>query len=317
MVNELRNIIIFDYAANKRPIDEEFYTKIAELLKKHYGIEEYVKEVEFEPIDVPNTPSAYNTIKKTITVDMENMDAYLDEICSLLPAEFNTAEKETFRYLEAARLVFHELTHAIQNRDIDAEKIEKIPAGRRQIVAGVDPLFNGNLIYSVDKNGDDNAYTGIHKWNDYRDKRFGYNLVQERDAEIHSYTIAHKLVKGFDRVYPHLQKYMIVNIHKSSTMGYDVTENGSVRSPLHKYAKVLRKNNMIDPDYCTWFDEDIDEALGKSCITIPSLAERFKHGLPISRDEYIKVKAIQHKNAHEGYIISMYCPRVEQEVHSL
>ena len=42
---------------------------------------------------------------------MENMDAYLDEICSLLPAEFNTAEKETFRY--SIRLHHSHINHSL------------------------------------------------------------------------------------------------------------------------------------------------------------------------------------------------------------
>ena len=317
MVNELRNIIIFDYATNKRPIDEAFYKRILELLTKHYGVEEYAKEIEFETIDVPNTPSAYNTIKKTITIDVKNMEAYLNEICSLLSAEFNDAERETFRYIEAARLLLHEITHAIQNKDIDAERIEEIPEGRRQIMAGIDPLFNGNLIYSVQMNGDDYTYEGIKRWRDYRDKRFGYNLVHERDAEIQSYTILHRMIKGLDNVYPHLQKYMTVNIHKSSTMGYDVTDDGVVRSPLQKYAKVLKRNKMIDPDYCSWYYEDADEALRETCKNLPRLADRFRQGMPISKDEYVRIKAIHHKNVHEGYVLSQYCPREEQEVHSL
>lgn len=317
MVKELRNIIIFDYATNKRPIDEEFYKRVLEVLTKHYGVEEYAKEVEFESIDVPNTPSAYNTIKKTITIDNDNMEAYLNEICGLLSVEFNEAEKETFRYIEAARLMLHEVTHAIQNKDIDAERIEEIPEGRRQIIAGIDPLFNGNLIYSVEMNGDDYTYEGIKRWRDYRDKRFGYNIVHERDAEINSYTIAHRMIKGLDNLYPHLQKYMIANIHKAATMGYDVTQNGEVRSPLHKYAKVLRNNRLIDPDYSEWYDEDANEELRKTRTMFPSLVERFRQGMPISKDEYVRAKAIHHKNAHNGYIISIYCPVVEQEVHSL
>ena len=317
MVNELRNIIIFDYANNKRPIDKEFYRRIAEVVKKHYQIEKYVTDIDFEPIDVENTSSAYNTIKKTITIDQESMNAYLDEICSLLPNEFNQAERESFKYFEAARVILHELTHAVQSRDIDAERIEEIPEGRRQIMAGVDPLFNGNLIYSVGMNGDEYTYAGIKKWRDYRDKRFGYNLVHERDAEIQSYSIMHRIIKGLDKVYPHLEKYMTVNIHKSSTMGYDVTDDGVVRSPLHKYAKVLRRNKMIDPDYCSWYDEDVEEALRRVCQHIPKLSDRFRHGMPISKDEYVRIKAIHHKNVHEGYVLSQYCPREEQEGHSL
>lgn len=317
MVNELRNIIIFDYATNRRQIDEEFYRRIAEVVKKHYEIEKYVKDIEFEPIDLENTSSAYNTIKSTITIDLESMNSYLDEISSLLPNEFSETERDLFRYLEAARVIIHELTHAVQNRDTDAERIEDIPGERRKIMTGVDPIFNGNLLYSVQMNGDNYAYTGIQKWKEYRDKRFGYNILNERDAEIQSYSLIYAILKELDNICPHIQKYMKVNVYKSTIMGYSLTENGLVKSPLYKYASELIKKEMIDPSYVSWYNEDAEETLRNVCKAIPKLLDRLKFGMPISRDEYIKIKVTHHRSIQEGYIISQYCPREEQDDYSL
>ncbi|MBR2704336.1 MAG: hypothetical protein IKE91_02595 [Clostridia bacterium] len=307
MVNELRNIIIFDYATNKRPIDEDFYRRIVDVFSKHHGLEKYVTDIEFESIPDKKSCSAYNTFRHTISVDSDVMNSYLDEICGLLPSEFTSVEKGTFKYIEAARVILHELTHAVQNKDSDADRIDEIPE-KRQILAGVNPLFNANILYSVQMNGDDKAYDGLIRWKTYRDKRFGYNVVHERDAEIQSYTVAHSLIKGFDDLFPHLQKYMAINKHKAAAMGYDITDAGEVRSPLHKYAKALRKYEMIDPEYVEWFSENLDESFDTASKALPKFSDRLKHGLPISAEEYLRMKKLNHKSAHEGYIISYYAP---------
>lgn len=313
MVEELRNIIIFDYATNKRPIDSEFYKRIIEVFSRHHELEKYVTDIEFESIDDGRSCASYNTFKHTISIDENTMDAYLNEIYGLLPREFSDVERETFKYIEAARVVLHELTHAVQHKDSDAERIEEIPE-KRQILAGVNPLFNANIVYSVEKNGDEKAYDGLLRWKSYRDRRFGYNIVHERDAEIQSYSIAHSMIKGMDDLFPHLQKYMAINKHKAAAMGYDITDNGVVRSPLHKYAKALRKYEMIDPEYVEWFSEDLDKAFDCASKALPKFSDRLKHGLPISTDEFLRMKKLNHRSAHEGYIISYYAPKEELEM---
>ncbi len=307
MVEELRNIIIFDYAANKRPIDREFYQRIVHVFSKDYGLEKYVTNIEFEPIIEKRSCSSYNTFRHTVSLDEEVMNAYLNEVCELLPSEFSDVERETFKYIEAARVMLHELTHAVQDKDSDEDRIEHIPA-KRQILAGVNPVFNANILYSVQMNGEDKAYDGLVRWKTYRDRRYGYNIVHERDAEIQSYSIANSMIKGSNDSYPHLQKYMAINMHKSAAMGYDIANTGAVRSPLHKYARLLRKCKMIDPDYTKWFSDDFDTAIDTTTREIPKFSDRLRNGLPISAEEYLRMKKIIHRGENEGYIISYYAP---------
>ena len=177
MIEELKQLIIFEYAAKKKAIDRNFYRRIVEIVSKKYELKDYVRDIKFEPIEQKNSNAAYNNHEKTITIDTAQMDEFLTEVVTYLPdGIFNGAEIEVFRYLEAARILLHELTHAIQNKDSDYERIHEIPGDRRKIMAGVDPFFTGNLIYSIQRNEEESAYHRLKRWTAYQGKTYDFSL---------------------------------------------------------------------------------------------------------------------------------------------
>lgn len=305
MIDKLKSIVVFDYATKKRPIDEDFYKKIVAVCSKHYKIEEYVKKIKFESIDKENATAMYG--KNLIKFDMDKMEKQLECMRSILPSDFYIAEKEAFSYLEAARIVFHEIMHAVQIKDLDERRIEDVPDGRRAITE-VNPYFFGNIKYSMKRNGEEKAREELKKWNKLVGRKYGYDIVRERDAEIQSYSLIYTMLEGLDNVFSHTRKYMYANLQQAATMGYCTNENGNVISPLYDYAKVLTKNDMLDAKNLSWYDEDEKEALRKTCLAIPKLSDRLKLGMPISQEEYLGLKRAYNKYLRERYIVCSYGP---------
>ena len=313
MIEELRQLIIFEYAAKKKAIDENFYRRIVEIVSKKYELKDYVRDIKFEPIEQKNSNAAYNNHEKTITIDTAQMDEFLTEVVTYLPAGiFNSAEIEVFRYLEAARILLHEMTHAIQNKDSDYERIHEIPGDRRKIMAGVNPFFTGNLIYSIQRNEEESAYHRLKKWTDYQGKKYGYDVVHERDAEIQSFSMAYSMLTGLENVFPNLRKYMKANFNQAITMGYDIVD-GKIVSPIYRYARVLTKNDMISSDHISWYHADEEETLRRSCSEYPSASDRLKMGMPVTAEEYYKVLTAHDRYKREGFIVCSYIPRLEQD----
>lgn len=313
MIEELKQLIIFDYAAKKKAIDENFYRRIIEIVSKKYELKDYVRDIKFEPIELKNSPSAYNNHYKTIIIDTAQMNGNIAEVLDYLPeGVFNNAEIDTFQYLEAARIILHELTHAIQNKDSDFRRIHEVPGDRRKIMAGVDPFFTGNLIYSIQKHEEESAHRRLIKWTDYQGKTYGYDVVHERDAEIQSFSMAYSMLTGLENVFPNLRKYMKANLNQAVAMGYELAD-GKVISPIYKYARVLTKNDMISSDYISWYHPNAEETLRKTCSKYPSASDRLKMGMPVTAEEYYKVLAVYDKYRKEGFIVCSYVPRIEQD----
>ena len=46
MLDKLRDLIMNDYVANHKQIDDEFFSKITSVLSKHYGLEDVILNVK-------------------------------------------------------------------------------------------------------------------------------------------------------------------------------------------------------------------------------------------------------------------------------
>ena len=306
MIEELRKFILFDYAAKKKNIDENFYNGIANIYSKYYGLGQYFNGMEYKSVEIGNAPAAYNNETNRIRIDMPNMVGLLKQACRHIPRNFNTTENEVFAYFFVARLMLHELTHATQMMDRRAEIFEMVPEGKRRILTQVDPGAAENYIYSCFANGTQKGDSRLSSWYKYVEKKFGYNLMLERDAEIQAHSIMYSMLKSYENRFPHLKEYIEANVYIATVMGYDASENGEIESPLYKYAKALRVNNMIPSGNVPWYNENMELSLKNACTQIPKTTERFRMGFPVTKDEFIRMKAKLAEFNQKGYLIQVY-----------
>ena len=306
MIDKLRKIIIDDYIKNKKTIDKMFYKRITDVYIEQFDLKKYVRGIKFKSLKKDGELAAYNGFTNKIIVDIDAIKRGAEELLPCLPREFSEEEKEAFIYFLHATTIFHELVHAIQEKDLGEKNIENVPEGRRRLYVCVDPTSYGNRKYSREKHGTKNALRTLFRWNKFRNKVFGCDVLSERDAEMQSYSVAQTILKGLEDEYPNLKRYMFVKVQAASIMGYDYNSRKEVESPLHSYARVLIKNDLIDPDNIAWSCENIQESTKKACELQPSLSERLKAGLPITREEHKRALGTFLRYFDEGYITHIY-----------
>lgn len=312
MIEKLRKFILEEYAFKQRQIDDNFYHGIAEIIRKEKGLVGVLRNIQFitnENESKDGAPGQYHCFSKTITINKPKVEREILDVEKVLSRRITLIEKPIFKYLYAAHVIVHEMMHVCQESELRR-------IGRRDekgIVSKLDVRCMENEAYMYLNLGRAEAIKRIKKWQEFLKKQYQFDVLNERDAEIKSFSLIYTLLKKYQTLYPNLVEYERAELYESIAMGYREA-NGNVVSPAYQYAHILLSNKMIPEKNAKWYDRDMKKSLENVRKMYSSTSDRLKHGLPVSAEEYKTFCDERLKMGKMGYIVHSYGKLENQDV---
>ncbi len=272
--------LIYNYSINDKLVDEEYIEKFIDVVINSKLLDKYVCDLQILSSENDKLPegcvSAYNLTDKTIYVDFNKINKYLQE-ADRYQALFNEDEQTFYKNSIFSQAILHELEHANQYKIMDNEE---------SLEAKILNLSKHNLkdseINELEKNGysikDITIYI-IKRQMVY--SKFYLKSPLERLAEIKSYQEMIILLSNIKKIVPNLLDFEQATKIEALLQGFDY-EDGKVISPTAFYLKKMGEEQALKK--FDWYDEDYYKALEKS-ETNYSLEDRLKYGLMIDESE--------------------------------
>lgn len=117
--------LIYNYSINDKLIDEEYIEKFIDVVINSKLLDKYVCDLQILSSENDKLPevcvSAYNLTDKTIYVDFNNINKYLQE-ADRYQALFNEDEQTFYKNSIFSQTILHELEHANQYKIMDNEE---------------------------------------------------------------------------------------------------------------------------------------------------------------------------------------------------
>lgn len=240
--------IIYDKSFNNKIIDINDIDKILELLINEKQLNNYILNIDVQPIRSNNLAS-YSNYSKKITIYSNTIELMLKNIESNI-LNISNFEKTLYKNLSLVQVILHEIEHANQ------EKISYIENTLEAFII--------RMAYTVD--------------NSYFESLYEYS-PQERLAEIKSYREVISLTSYIKNKLDKLPLILEMDKLQRFLRGYHYSQ-GKVISPLITFFKQGKKEFVLQS--FDWYRKDSLDMV----YTQYNLEERFNYGLPISLDEY-------------------------------
>lgn len=240
--------IIYDKSINSKIIDINDIDKILELLIDEKQLNNYILNMEVQPIR-SNTLASYSSYSKKITIYSRTIELMLKNIESNI-LNINNFEKILYKNLLLIQVILHEIEHANQ---------EKISYTENTLEA-----FIIRMAYTIDDS--------------YFETLYEYSPL-ERLAEIKSYKEVIFLISYLKNKLVKLPVIIEMDKLQRFLRGYHYTQ-GKISSPLITFFKQGNKELVLET--FDWYNKN---SLHMVC-TQYNLDERFNYGLPITLDEY-------------------------------
>ena len=243
--------IIYDKSVNDRILDLEDIEKILEILVIDNDLNDYILNLNFQPIGSNNLAS-YSSKKRNITVYIKTINEMIKNIEENI-LNVSNLEKTLYKNLSILQIILHEVEHVKQ------EKKLYLGSNLETFILRI-----SRLIYSKD----------IEKLYEYS--------PNERFAEIKSFEQIIKLLYELKSNIENLQNILSIEKLQRLLRGYHYS-NYSVNSPLITYFKLGNNEKLLSS--FEWYNIKYEVTINK-VVSLYSLNERLKYGFPITTNEY-------------------------------
>lgn len=240
--------IIYDKSINNRIIDINDINKILELMINEKQLNNYILNIDVQPVRSNNLAS-YSNYSKKITIYSRTIKLMLKNIESNI-LNISDFEKVLYKNLALVQVILHEIEHANQ------EKISYIENTFEAFVI--------RMTHIVD--------------NSYFESLYEYN-PQERLAEIKSFIEVISLISSIKNKLDKLPSVLEMDRLQRFLRGYHYCQ-GKVNSPLITFFKQGNKEFVLES--FDWYRKNSFNMVSMQY----NLEERFNYGLPISLNEY-------------------------------
>lgn len=240
--------IIYDKSINNEIIDINDIEKILVLIINKKQLNNYVLNIDVQPVRSNNLAS-YSNYSKKITIFSQTIELMLDNI-QYNVLNINDFEKTLYKNLSLIQVILHEVEHANQEKMLYVENTFEAFIIRMACTVG---SFYFNNLYEY--------------------------CPQERLAEIKSYKELIFLTSYIKNKLDKLPLFLEMDELQRFLRGYHY-KNDKISSPLITFFKQGKKEFVLES--FDWYRMGSFD----SFYIQHDLEERFYYGLPISLDEY-------------------------------
>lgn len=240
--------IIYDKSINNKVIDINDIDKILELLINKKQLNDYILNIDVQPIRSNNLAS-YSSYTKKITIYSCMIELMLNNIENNI-LNISDFEKILYKNLSLLQVILHEIEHANQ------EKILYVENNLQSFIL--------RMAYTVDNF----CFESLYEYS-----------PQERLAEIKSYREIISLISYIKNKLDKLPFILEIEKLQRFLRGYHYSQ-GKVNSPLITFFK--QGNRELVLQSFDWYEKNSFDMV----YTQYNLEERFNYGFPISLNEY-------------------------------
>ena len=266
------------YIKLKRRHNENYIKKLVVHIAKEKKVYKYIKKIEFFKFkSTANKMLYYDMSTKTMFINPELFEQNYD-MSIFKKFDIDKEDKNEITNILMLKAIFEEI-----------EKLNIIYNHRNQLdrdlLLAKNYIFDEKTYYDMIESdySVDNALISSLLFLDDTNSELPIN----RTSEIQAWKMCLNLVNRDHKQNKYLLKYINSELLKSQLTGYTLTENQIVESPMIKFMKKAGQHNSIN--HISWYSSDQNECLKKASKNY-SMTDRLDYGLPISNEEYDKIK---------------------------
>jgi hypothetical protein len=283
--------IVYDYSINKRIVDEEFIEKLINIIITKKELTPFLEKIVFIPEsiecnDEAFSPAGYYPLLKEIRICINLFEKIFINRNKIIQT-LNANELFFYKNTAITQIILHELEHVYQNKKIfigeeDLEtKLLKvgnyhfayITSLRQEMLSSKDEVLKEQLLSKINERR--RLYSQYYIYNHC-----------ERMAQINSYKVIMNAISPIEGLIPSVVKNTSTCVRQQLSDGFEINFK-RVCAPTIVYMQALGYQWELENFY---FYNRNKRKLLKNISELHSLDDRLLFGLPISKEEFYKIK---------------------------
>ena len=278
--------LLLSYASLNKLADEEFINKMVDIIVTGRDLKDYYRNIDFnlliESEKDEYTIAIYNHLTNIIQINMESIICWLSNPSSNYP-DFTEQEINLLKNTYVTQALLHELDHAAQLKQIDNRFNRSFESALLRLA------LRGTIPFSCDMNTELDYEKKADLFHEMYRKNYIYN-PSERFAEINSYNyLIYEIFPIYKMQLRHLCDYLYNRLLYVKMRGYDLSLKEDM-CPTEAFLAGTNRKNIWESFH--FYNKDKKELLD-NVSSIYDLEDRIYYGLPISDEEYKKMKEKQ------------------------
>lgn len=287
--------LLLQYSCNHKLGDELFIKKTISIAIKHLDLEAFVKRYHIYNKSTYNKENnhlllaVYQYLSRNINIFLGSIEKSNKTLLKKYQ-DLDETEIYLFKNISILKAIFHELEHASQMKKLQLFLDDLETFLLKVSLRYVRFLQYPEIVEELKKEGfKEKEIYDILLQSKKRDKAFYHLNPAERLADISSIKTVFEITKPIHYIYPTLYDFLNQTSFDMLLKGYTLQKN-TVLSPSIVYIeKSEYKDKLVEQPF---YNEDSNIMLENVCSNY-SLSQRLLYGLPITVDEYQKIKRNQ------------------------